>query len=126
MTNGTIRLEGLTLYGYHGALEVERRLGQKLELDLELTVDLSKAAASDQLQDTVNYETVYEIVSETVENERFHLLEALADTICRRILSRLEVERVKVRIGKNALPFPNQISRVEIALERGREKGGRC
>lgn len=123
MSRDKIRLSGMTLYGYHGALESERELGQKLELDIELEADLSAACASDDLKDTINYESVYTLVAGTVEQERYHLLETLAETISRRILAEFPVQSVRLTIGKNNLPFPNQMSQVEISIERSAGDG---
>lgn len=53
-------LKGLVFHGYHGVLEEERRLGQKFVVDIEASADLSRAGATDDLQDTVNYAAVYQ------------------------------------------------------------------
>ena len=118
MLEEKIVLRGITVFGYYGVSPVEREIGQKLELDVEFHHDFTKAVATDSLEDTVNYERVYAKVMETVENNRFKLLETLADAICRAVIEDFPVSRVKTTIKKLTLPFPNNLSRVEVVAER--------
>ena len=118
MLEEKIVLKGITVFGYYGVSPVEREIGQKLELDIEFHHDFTKACATDSLEDTVNYERVYMKVMETVENNRFKLLETLADAICRAVLDNFPVTRVKTTIKKLTLPFPNNMSHVEVVAER--------
>ena len=118
MLEEKIVLKGITVFGYYGVSPVEREIGQKLELDIEFHHDFTKACATDSLEDTVNYERVYMKVMETVENNRFKLLETLADAICRAVIENFPVSRVKTTIRKLTLPFPNNLSHVEVVAER--------
>ncbi|MCK4236982.1 MAG: dihydroneopterin aldolase, partial [Candidatus Krumholzibacteria bacterium] len=95
-----------------------REIGQKLELDIEFHYDFTKACLTDSLEDTINYERVYAKVMETVEKNRFNLLETLADSICREVLENFPVKAVKTTIRKLTLPFPNNLSHVEVVVER--------
>jgi dihydroneopterin aldolase len=113
-----IVLKGITVFGYYGVSPTEREIGQKLELDVEFHHDFTKAVVTDSLEDTVNYERVYAKVMETVENNRFSLLETLGDAICRAILDDFPVTAVKTTIRKLTLPFPNSLSHVELVVER--------
>jgi dihydroneopterin aldolase len=113
-----IVLKGITVFGYYGVSPTEREIGQKLELDVEFHHDFTKAVVTDSLEDTVNYERVYARVMETVENNRFSLLETLGDAISRAILEDFPVVSVKVTIRKLTLPFPNSLSHVELVVER--------
>jgi dihydroneopterin aldolase len=117
-----IVLKGITVFGYYGVSPMEREIGQKLEIDIEFHHDFTKACMTDSLEDTVNYERVYAKVMETVEDNRFNLLETLADAICRSILENfLPVKLVKCTIRKLTLPFPNTLSHVEVVVERAAE-----
>jgi dihydroneopterin aldolase len=113
-----IVLKGITVFGYYGVSPMEREIGQKLELDVEFHHDFTKAVMTDSLEDTVNYERVYAKVMEAVENNRFNLLETLADAICRIVLDNFPVSFVKTTIRKLTLPFPNSLSHVEVVVER--------
>ncbi|MCK4349221.1 MAG: dihydroneopterin aldolase [Candidatus Krumholzibacteria bacterium] len=118
MLEEKIVLKGITVFGYYGVSPTEREIGQKLELDVEFYHDFTKAVVTDSLEDTVNYERVYAKVMETVETNRFSLLETLGDAICRAILNDFSVCRVKTTIRKLTLPFPNNLSHVELVVER--------
>jgi dihydroneopterin aldolase len=99
----TIRLEGLSVFGHHGARPFEKEAGQRLEVDLELEPTDDRAEGSDRLADAVDYDRLYETVREVVEGRSYHLLEALAATTAETVLQRFEVRRVKVRIAKQNL-----------------------
>jgi dihydroneopterin aldolase len=73
-----VRLEGLSVFGHHGARPYEKEAGQRLEVDLELEPADDRAEKSDKLGDAVDYDALYHTVREVVEGESFHLLEALA------------------------------------------------
>jgi dihydroneopterin aldolase len=99
----TIRLEGLSVFGHHGARPYEKEAGQRLEVDLELVPTDTRAETSDKLADAVDYDMLYRTVREVVEGESFHLLEALAARLADRILERFGVRQVRVRISKQNL-----------------------
>lgn len=118
MLEEKIVLKGITVFGYYGVSPMEREVGQKLELDIEFHHDFTKAVMTDSLEDTVNYERVYAKVMEVVESNRFNLLETLADAICRAILDSFPVSSIRVVVRKLTLPFPNNLSHVEVVVER--------
>ena len=99
----TVRLEGLSVFGHHGARPYEKEAGQRLEVDLELEPVDNRAEASDRLADAVDYDHLYRTVREVVEGRSYHLLEALAASTAEAILERFRVRRVKVRIAKQNL-----------------------
>lgn len=102
-TLAIIRLEGLSVFGHHGARPYEKEAGQRLEFDLELEPTDDRAERSDKLADTLDYDHLYRTVVEVVEGQSFHLLEALAACTAEEILKRFAVRRVKVRIAKQNL-----------------------
>ena len=57
-----IVLKNMAFYGYHGNLTSEQAQGQRFFVDVEITTDLTKAGQSDQLEDSINYVEVYDIV----------------------------------------------------------------
>ena len=60
----------MAFYGYHGNLESEQAQGQRFFVDVEITTDLTKAGQSDQLEDSINYVEVYEIVESVMTGEK--------------------------------------------------------
>jgi dihydroneopterin aldolase len=98
-----IRLEGLSVFGHHGARPYEKEAGQRLEVDLELIPVDDRAESSDKLADAVDYDMLYRTVREVVEGQSYHLLEALAAKVASTILERFSIRHVLVRISKQNL-----------------------
>ena len=120
MTEYTVSLVNIRLYGYHGASENERELGQRFEIDVEIRADLAEAVATDDMKKTVNYEAVYKLVESEVVNEKYHLLEAMADKIARDIIDQFDVIEVIVRVRKPSVPIAGSIDHVEVEVVRAR------
>ena len=95
-----IELRGLRVLGTHGVLPEERDRPQPLELDLDVWVDMARAAASDALDDTVNYAELATAAADVVATQSFGLLEALAERIATVVLdaaARISAVSVSVR-----------------------------
>jgi dihydroneopterin aldolase len=99
MTDVLIEIEGLELRGFHGALEEERRLGQRFLFDVQLDAH-DAGVRSDKLGDTVDYTAVVSCIRELSESHRFNLIEALAAAVAVALLDRFPVSRVRVRVRK--------------------------
>jgi dihydroneopterin aldolase len=93
-----VELDGLEIFGHHGADEAERARGQTFLFDIRLEVP--DAARSDRLADTVDYVAVAELVKEVSDGKRYHLLEALSSAVADSIVERFSVEGVRVRVRK--------------------------
>ena len=115
-----ILLQNMMFYGFHGVHEYEREQGQRFYLDVEMTLDVSQAAKSDDIGDTVDYTVVYSRIKDIVENRRFNLLEALGVNIAEMVLDFPLITQVRVKIRKPAVPIPGQIDFVETEIVRGR------
>lgn len=113
-----IRLKGITVFGFYGVSPAEREVGQKINIDVELHADLSAACKSDSLKDTINYESVYAKISDAASSRKHRLLESLGEDISYVLLSNFPVSRVSVSLRKTNLPFPNNISYVEVVVTR--------
>ena len=59
---GIIRLKNMTFYGYHGVYDFEKEKGTDFEIDLELFTPLLKSSKSDNIEDTINYEDIYDYI----------------------------------------------------------------
>lgn len=115
-----ITLRGLRFLGRHG-VELEERLEpQPFEVDLVLRGDLSAAAASDDLADTVDYSAVFTLVGEVVEGRSYRLIEALAGAIANAVLTAHPIDDVEVRVRKPKAPLPGAFETVEVRLRRRR------
>ena len=81
-----IFLTGIAAFGYHGLFDHERQNGQDFFVDVALTVDLSAASKSDEIQDTVNYAEITNLVVRHITTEPVNLIEKLAGRIADQIL----------------------------------------
>jgi len=116
-------LEGMQFFAYHGDVPAERELGSRVDVDVELQVDASVAAASDDLSDALDYVRCYSLIKEVVEGNQYHLLEAIAENIAARLLNEPKARGVRVRVAKEP-PLPGVIRRVAVVIERGQTASG--
>jgi 7,8-dihydroneopterin aldolase/epimerase/oxygenase len=115
-----IQLTGIRCYGYTGYLQEERFLGQWFEVDLRLSLDLSIAGHSDEIEDTLDYRSIIAEVKEIVSTAKFALVEKLADTIISKVLAHDRVQQVELKLHKPAAPIPDFGGRITIELTRSR------
>jgi dihydroneopterin aldolase len=114
---GRILIEKLDIYAYHGFFSEEERLGQRFLLDLALEVDLTAAAVSDRLTDTVDYGRAVAIVTDAFTARRYRLLEGAARAVALAILAAFPaVEAVGVTLRKPAPPIPATLGSVGVHL----------
>jgi dihydroneopterin aldolase len=113
---GVIRLKDITVFPRLGVGDLEKEWVQKVTLDVEMTLDLSSAARSDSIRDTVDYQRIYELVRQVSEERKYHLIEALAHRIAAAIHERFPLERVLVRVRKLSLPFDAHLSCIEVEI----------
>lgn len=114
-------MKNLAFFGYHGVMEEEKTLGQKFFLDIEIYTDLGKAGKSDQVEDTVHYGEVYEIIKNRVETWRFKLIESLAENIAEAVLDKfIKVQEINVVVKKPEAPVPGLFDYVAVEIRRSR------
>ncbi len=117
-----IFMKNMAFHGYHGVLEEEKKLGQKFFIDIILYVDLKKAGKTDDLNYTVNYGSVYEMLEDIVKNQRYNLLEALAENICKEVLDSFnKIEKINIKIKKPEAPVAGIFDYFAVEIERERE-----
>lgn len=113
---GTIELEGMEFKAYHGCLEQEKVRGNSFTVDFRGEMDLSAAAESDNLEDTVNYGEIYELVAYEMSIPS-ELLENVAGRIVKEIEKRFpQFVSFSVRVSKKKPPVDGvaQWSRVTL------------
>ncbi|WP_139492538.1 dihydroneopterin aldolase [Brevibacillus dissolubilis] len=110
----------MSFYGYHGVFEAEAQLGQRFYVDLELSLDLSKAGETDDLNDTVNYADIFDLVKKYVEGERYKLVETLTARIADQLLATFPFTEVKVKVTKPNPPINGHYESVAIEMVRKR------
>jgi 7,8-dihydroneopterin aldolase/epimerase/oxygenase len=119
--NDRIQLRGLRLVGIVGVLPEERTRAQPLELDVDLEVDLARAASTDDLSDTVDYGAVCDTVAEVVARSQPQLLERLAGLLADELLaSQPLVAGVEIAVRKLRPPVAHQMSSSGVRVLRRR------
>jgi 7,8-dihydroneopterin aldolase/epimerase/oxygenase len=115
-----ISVSGITARGYHGVFEHERVQGQEFVVDVVLAADLSAAAGSDDLADTVDYGGLAAAVVADIEDEPLNLVEALAARIADTCLRFERVTSAEVTVHKPQAPMPVRVADVAVTLIRSR------
>jgi dihydroneopterin aldolase len=108
----------MTFYGYHGVSAAEKETGRRFEVDCELLVDLAEPGKTDLLNDTIDYNAVYELVANIVKNKSFSLLEGLAANLASDILAVFPVIEVTIRVRKIVPPIDGIIDHIEVEVTR--------
>jgi len=100
-----------------GIWEWEKRIKQQVIIDIEMSADIKKAAATDQIEDTLNYKAVAKSVRKLVEESSFQLVETMAEKISELVIGEHNVSWVRVKVNK---PGAIRGSKgVGIIIERG-------
>ena len=118
-----LSLVGMRFSGRHGVLPHEKVDAQPFEVDLVLHTDLRAAGESDDLADTTDYGSLFDLTRAIVEGRSFGLIEALAAAIARAVLAATDValvEGVEVRVRKPKAPLSGAFETVEVAIVRRR------
>jgi dihydroneopterin aldolase len=104
-----------------GIWDWERKIRQTVVIDLEMATDIRKAAATDSVDDTLNYKLVAKRVQQFVSDSEFQLVETLAEKIAAIVVDEFKVPWVRVRVNK-----PGAIrgaKDVGVIIERGERPG---
>lgn len=116
-----IILTGIEIFGHHGCSDAEQKLGQKFYVDLELNLDLSKAARSDSYDDTVDYSQVILLVEKIVGGTARNLIETVAVELAEKILAEFErVESLTLTLHKPHAPLPMTYADAAVKIFRER------
>lgn len=102
---GQISLEGMKFYAYHGVYEEEQIIGNYYKVDVYIQTSFGKAASTDDVFDTINYETVY-LICQAEMRKKVQLIETLIERIIAALKHQFStMQAVQVRIEK-ANPIP--------------------
>ncbi|HKJ08785.1 MAG TPA: dihydroneopterin aldolase [Gammaproteobacteria bacterium] len=117
----SVFVRGLRVAAIVGILPWERRVRQTLVFDLELAADVTRAAASDAIADTLDYQAVSHRVSDFVGASDFGLLETLAERTVQVLMDEFHVPWLRLSVSK-----PNRCgaAAVGLTIERGARPGG--
>ncbi len=114
---GTITLEGLEFFAYHGFFDEEQRIGNKYSVDITVTADLSEAARRDRLSATVDYGELYKITLGVMQRKA-RLLEHIALSIIEDIRGRYpDLNLIEVSVSKFNPPIGGVCHRAKITMK---------
>ncbi len=113
-----LTVTGIECHGHHGVFEHERREGQRFVIDLTLGLDTRAAAASDDLQETVDYGSLVGQVKAAVESDPVDLIETLAARVADVCLIDRRVEWARVTVHKPEAPIATVFADVALTIRR--------
>ena len=104
-TDMYIRMEGMKFYAFHGVLPQENLIGAYFYVDLKLKTDFTRAAETDELEDTVSYADIH-----TAVKEEMSVPAKLLEHVCQRIAKRIfhdfpAIETIDIRLNKENPPM---------------------
>lgn len=113
-----IVLKGMEFHAFHGCYELERKVGNRFSVDVEITTELGEVAAEDAVEKAVNYLSVYEAIRQqmsvtqrTIERVAMNIIDAIHCGFP-------QVRHVKCSVSKLAPPLGGKVERVSIVLEK--------
>ncbi|PAX51507.1 dihydroneopterin aldolase [Brunnivagina elsteri] len=116
-----INVTGIRAYGYTGYLPEEQALGQWFEVDVKLWLDVSTAAKTDGIEDTLDYRSIISLVKHLLITSKFALIEKLIVTIADSILAECDrLTQVQVILTKPAAPIPDFGGKISLEIIRTR------
>ena len=117
---GQIILKNIKTYAYHGCLVEEKKIGSEYRVDLKIKADLRESASTDNLQDTIDYVHLNQIVKVEM-SIRSKLLEHAAERILDRILQEISlVHKATVSVAKINPPIGGNVELVRIKRSKKR------
>jgi 7,8-dihydroneopterin aldolase/epimerase/oxygenase len=115
---GKIEIEGMYFYAWHGHFDVEQLVGNDFLVDLSLETDCSLAALTDNLDDALNYQAVYDVVK-----REMMVKSRLLEHVAQRILDALDaqfpvIQKATVKVSKVNPAMGGQIQKVSVSVSR--------
>lgn len=113
-----IVLDRMEFHALHGCYELERKVGNRFTVDLEITAELGRVAADDDVSRAVNYLTVYETVRTQMARTQ-HTIECVAMNVIDALYAVFpQIRHVKCTVSKLAPPLGGKLDRVSVVLEK--------
>jgi dihydroneopterin aldolase len=113
-----IELTGVRAAGHHGLTAAERQATQPFVVDVTCEADLARAASTEELADTVDYDALARTIAHAVAHTSFRLLEALAAHLVEQALAHDVVVAATVRVSKPEAPMRTEVDNVAAVVRR--------
>ena len=112
-----VYIKGLEVETVIGIYDWEREIRQTVRVDLEMATDIRQAAASEDIENTLNYKSVSDRLISFIEESEFLLVETMAEEIAQIVLSEFNVPWIRLQLGKpGAVPKAKDVG---VIIERG-------
>ncbi len=113
----TINIEGIKLYGFHGCLDEEAKVGANYMVDVYIVTDFKSAAISDNLNETIDYCAIYEI-----SKKQMAVRSKLIEQVCKRIFDNIAsdfktIKNLRVKLTKFSPPMNGNVEKVSVEME---------
>lgn len=117
-----IILENMEFHAFHGCMEHEKNIGNTFLVSIKIKIDTTQAGVSDNLEDTLNYQLIYDVIRTQMEI-RSNLIEHLARRIIDAVMERFDqINSIKLKLTKLNPPLGAKVESVSIKLESKRKK----
>jgi dihydroneopterin aldolase len=114
----TIEIVGLSLYTHHGVTAEERKIGQRLLLDVRFDAGEPDALITDRVEDTIDYGEVCQVIALIAQAQSYKTLDRLCAVIADRLASQFGAESVTVKASKPEPPIPLPVEEVSVEVWR--------
>lgn len=114
---GKIRINNMSFHTYNGVFPEEKRMGQRLEIDVELTYPIEEQVKNDDLTETVSYADVYDTIERFVLNHNYNLIESLANNVLQTLLADYPmITEITLKVRKYSVPIAGIFDNIEIEV----------
>jgi len=118
-----IRIKKAVFYGYHGVRSEEQSVGSQYETDVDIYTDFSSTTKSDNLNDTIDYMSVYQFMNKLALERKYYLIESVALIIADQLLLNFPmINKVAVRVRKENPPLGGVVDSVEVEVVKTRDE----
>ena len=118
---GKIRINNMSFHTFNGVFAEEKKLGQRLQIDAELTYPIEETVKHDDLKETVSYADVYQTIEDFVLNNNYNLIESVANHLLKKILADYPtIQAVKLKVRKYSVPIAGIFDNIEIEVSGDR------
>lgn len=117
MSTYTIRMKNCAFFARHGVLDEEEALGQRFYVDVDLTVEPSRALEEDSIESTVDYGVAYGVIEKIITGERRFLIESLALEVAKALTVRFpQIRKSAITVRKPNAPVRGVLDHVEVTV----------
>ena len=119
--NDYIEIKNLEIYADHGVLTEEKKLGQKFYIDAKLYVDVLGAATTDNVENSVNYAEVTEVIKKVFKSKSANLIETAAQSLAGILLAKFtNIDKIELAVKKPSAPVDAHFDYMAVNITRSR------